>query len=124
MEYQLRNFFEHYKESNKLTQSGLPLKKRKKKKAKYNQSTRHIKEYEKFKLNKSLGPLSSSRPTSQKRINKEFTNLLLNKNKKKYKNLKKSKFDGTKFENWRSQNLIKQENLQNMISKKRKEQEQ
>jgi hypothetical protein len=118
MERHIRAFLENDKIAKKMYESGLPIK-RKKKKRNFQQSTRFLNKKNNPKLNRSLGPLSNSRTESQREINSKFKNLLMGSDQSKYSNLKKSKFCENKFENWRSQNLNKQEELKLNITKKK-----
>ena len=116
MDKGIRDFLESDQNAKQMYTTGLPLKttKKKPKKPRHNfrpKRTGH--------LNRSLGPLSSTRTVSQRNINREFTDLLIDRDRHKYKNLKKKKFCGSKFDDWRSQNESKlAESKMNLTKKK------
>lgn len=114
------DFLEDNQKARRMLNESMPLKRGKKKKLKNGKSSR-LKASGTMNLNKSLGPLSNSRTHSQREIDKKFKNLLTFTNKLEYSGFKKSKFDGNKFEHWRSQNQLKQEALKLGRTQKQKE---
>jgi hypothetical protein len=119
MDKHVQMFLENDKIAKQMYETGLPVKKFKKKKK--HRTSRFFHKKTSPKLNKSVGPLSTSRTESQRQINKRYTDMLMWSNRDKYLELKKNKFNEDKFETWRSQNLIRQEELKLNLTKKKEQ---